>query len=70
MGAGGGVVIATGVMRLDDKLAALDNHAARRQHVSEWQHLRTLAAAEGDARIVEECDYRIVKLTTNRGGRP
>ena len=50
-------------MRLDDKLAALDNHAARRMHVSEWQHLRTLAAAEGDSRIVAECDYRIAKLT-------
>jgi len=50
-------------MRLDDKLAALDNHAARRMHVSEWQHLRTLAAAEGDSVIVAECDYRIAKLT-------
>lgn len=69
MGAGGGVVITTGVMRLDDKLAALDNHAARRMHVSEWQHLRTLAAAEGDARIVEECDYRIAKLTAPRDSR-
>jgi len=50
-------------MRLDAKLAALDNHAARRMHVSEWQHLRTLAAAEGDSVIVAECDYRIAKLT-------
>lgn len=61
-------MIATGVMRLDDKLAVLDNHAARRMHVSEWQHLRTLAAAEGDARIVEECDYRIAKLTARPDG--
>jgi hypothetical protein len=68
VGAGGGVVITTGVMRLDDKLAALDNHAARRMRVSEWQHLRTLAAAEGDARIVEECDYRIAKLTARPDG--
>ena len=55
-------------MRLDDKLAALDNHAARRMHISEWQHLRTLAAAEGDARIVAECDYRIAKLTDRPDG--
>jgi hypothetical protein len=54
-------------MRLDAKLAALDNHAARRMHISEWQHLRVLAAAEGDSRIVEECDYRIAKLTTRPG---
>ena len=55
-------------MRLDDKLAALDNHAARRMHVSEWQHLRTLAAAEGDSVIVAECDYRIAKLTARPDG--
>ena len=55
-------------MRLDDKLAALDNHAARRMHVSEWQHLRTLAAAEGDSVIVAECDYRIAKLTDRPDG--
>lgn len=55
-------------MRLDDKLAALDNHAARRQHVSEWQHLRAIAAAEGDARIVAECDCRIAKLTDRPDG--
>ena len=55
-------------MRLDDKLAALDNHAARRMRVSEWQHLRVLAAAEGDSRIVEECDYRIAKLTDRPDG--
>ncbi len=61
-------MIAAAVMRLDDKLAALDNHAARRMRVSEWQHLRTLAAAEGDARIVEECDYRIAKLTARTDG--
>ena len=51
-----------------DKLAALDNHAARRMHVSEWQHLRTLAAAEGDSRIVAECDCRIAKLTDRPDG--
>lgn len=56
-------------MRLDDKLAALDNHAARRMHVSEWQHLRVLAAAEGDSRIVEECDYRIAKLESRTRAR-
>ena len=56
------------MMRLDDKLAALDNHAARRMHVSEWQHLRTLAAAEGDSVIVAECDYRIAKLTAAEDG--
>jgi len=54
-------------MRLDDKLAALDNHAARRIDVREWEHLRILARAEGDARLVEECDYRIAKLTTRPG---
>lgn len=56
------------MMRLDDKLAALDNHAARRMRVSEWQHLRTLAAAEGDSVIVAECDYRIAKLTARPDG--
>lgn len=56
------------MMRLDDKLAALDNHAARRMHVSEWQHLRALAAAEGDSVIVAECDYRIAKLTARPDG--
>lgn len=45
-----------------DKLAALDNHAARRMRVSEWQHLRVLAIAEGDARVAAECDYRIARL--------
>ena len=35
-------------MRLDDSSAALDNHAARRMHISEWQHLRVLVMAEGD----------------------
>ena len=50
-------------MRLDDKLAALDNHAARRIDVREWEHLRILARAEGDSVIVAECDYRIAKLT-------
>ena len=50
-------------MYVADKLAALDNHAARRMHISEWQHLRTLAAAEGDSVIVAECNYRIAKLT-------
>ena len=57
-----------GVMRLDDKLAALDNHAARRIDVREWEHLRILARAEGDARLVEECDYRIAKLTDRPDG--
>ena len=55
-------------MYVADKLAALDNHAARRMHISEWQHLRTLAAAEGDSVIVAECDYRIAKLTDRPDG--
>ncbi len=56
-------------MRVADKLDRLDNHAARRMHVSEWQHLRMLAIAEGDPRVVEECDYRIAKLTAPRTSR-
>ena len=52
-----------------DKLDRLDNHAARRMHVSEWQHLRMLALAEGDSRTVAECDYRIAKLTAPRDSR-
>jgi hypothetical protein len=54
------------VVTAADKLAALDNHAARRMRVSEWQHLRVLAIAEGDARVAAECDYRIAKLTERR----
>ena len=55
-------------MRAADKLDRLDNHAARRQHVSEWQHLRTLAMAEGDSRTATECDYRIAKLSAPKAG--
>ncbi len=56
-------------MNAADKLDRLDNHAARRMHVSEWQHLRMLALAEGDSRTVTECDYRIAKLTAPRDSR-
>lgn len=57
------------MVTLDDKLAALDSHAARRMDVREWQHLRTLARAEGDERIVAECDYRIADELTARVAR-
>ena len=56
-------------MTAADKLDRLDNHAARRMHVSEWQHLRMLALAEGDSRTVTECDYRIAKLESRTRAR-